>query len=235
MNSVPHILHWLFPSGAAVAEWVAAIATGCLVGAGFIQLKAIREGAEEQRERWKREDEIRAEENRPKAAFWLEQAANNDSSELWCANVGTVNFIVSGMEVNPLQGESRRIPFSRRNCLIVPAGIMQSTKLSDPEVMFGSERLGNAEITLIFQGPTDVKPYHLWFYDGRYMMKDPEGRFQGFEQITCSKCKAWAANFDVSGMISVVDCRREIAEVKKEFEATCPNHASSNSRVTFGT
>ncbi|MHB8303268.1 MAG: hypothetical protein ACYDC6_10595 [Acidobacteriaceae bacterium] len=46
-----------FPSGAAVAEWVAAIATGCLVLAGLIQLKAIRKGAEEQRARWKREDE----------------------------------------------------------------------------------------------------------------------------------------------------------------------------------
>ncbi len=56
MNSLPHILHWLFPSGAAVAEWVAAFATACLVGAGFIQLKAIREGAAEQREQWRRED-----------------------------------------------------------------------------------------------------------------------------------------------------------------------------------
>ncbi len=69
MNHLPNVFYWLFPSGAAVAEWVAAIATGCLVRAGFIQLKAIRAGAEEQRQRWKREDELRAEENRPKAVF----------------------------------------------------------------------------------------------------------------------------------------------------------------------
>lgn len=63
MSSLPHTLHWLFPSGAAVAEWLAAIATGCLVGAGFIQLRAIRNNndelkrqADEQRERWKREE-----------------------------------------------------------------------------------------------------------------------------------------------------------------------------------
>ncbi len=56
MNCLHHIVHWLFPSGAAVAEWAAALATACLVGAGFIQLKAIREGAEEQREQWRRED-----------------------------------------------------------------------------------------------------------------------------------------------------------------------------------
>lgn len=42
MNGLHNIVYWLFPSGAAVAEWVAAIATGCLVVAGFIQLKAIR-------------------------------------------------------------------------------------------------------------------------------------------------------------------------------------------------
>ena len=214
------------------ASILAAIATVVLAVFAILQWKTMNENSELVRDRWKREDEIRADENRSRAVFWLEQARDNDSPELWCANVGTVNFIVSGMHTNPLQGESKTIPFSRRNCLIVPVGTMQSIKLTDPEVMFGSERPGNAEIELIFQGPTDVKPYHLWFYDGKYMMKDPEGKFQGLLQIKCPKFKAWVANFDVGGMDNVRQCEEEIESVKKEFEASCPSHKSTNSRAT---
>jgi phage FluMu protein Com len=218
-----------------VASILAATATAVLAVFAILQWKTMKQNNELVRDRWKREDELRAEEDRPKAAFWLEQLPDQNHPQLWCANIGSVNFIVSGMQVKAVQGEPREIRFSRKNCLIVPVGTMQSIKLIDPEVMFGSDRPGNAEIKLTFQGPTDVKPYHLWFYDGKYMMKDPEGNFQGLLPIKCPKCKARVANFNVSGMTSIDEYKREIADVEKEFEQACPKHASANSRVTFGT
>lgn len=42
MNCLHHVVHWLFPSGAAVAEWVAAAATGVLAGFAWIPLSALR-------------------------------------------------------------------------------------------------------------------------------------------------------------------------------------------------
>jgi hypothetical protein len=42
MNCLHHIVYWLFPSGAAVAEWVAAVATGVLACFAWIPLFALR-------------------------------------------------------------------------------------------------------------------------------------------------------------------------------------------------
>ncbi len=162
---------------------------------------------------------------------------NSDSPELWCANLGTVNFFVSGMKVDLLLGESRKITFKPGNSLLVPVGGMKHMNLKDPEEKFGSNRPGNAEIKLTLQGPsgeveTDAKAYHLWFHEGRYRVRDPERGFQGLLPIYCPKCKTRAANFDVEGLIATSDCRKEIGKVERELERTCPQHASSNSRVT---
>ncbi len=178
-----------------IQHWSAAIeasATVMLVIAALFQWHTMRAQVKQERDRWQREDEIRAEEKRPKAAFWLEPSADKGSPELWCANVGMVNFIVSGMQVSPLAGASKNIQFSRKDCLVVPVGEMRSKKLISPEEMFGSDRPGNAEIELIFQGPTDAKAYHLWFHDGMYIMKNPEGKFQGLIPLYCKNCeKRW--------------------------------------------
>ena len=56
---------------------VEALATVALVIAAVFQWAAMRAQARQERERWKREDELRAEENKPKAVFRLKVNAHN--------------------------------------------------------------------------------------------------------------------------------------------------------------
>ncbi|MHB1743524.1 MAG: hypothetical protein ACYCRE_01995 [Acidobacteriaceae bacterium] len=238
MNSLHCFLHWLFPSGAAVAEWVAAFATGCLVGAGFIQLKAIRKGAEEQRAHWKREDELRAEENRPKPVFWLEPKLDNYSFELCCANVGTVNFLVTNLLVDPIRSERIEISIDECGQSVVSVGGPIWRVRFDARKIFAQGFTANAEVSLCLQGPsgltaTNAEAYSFYFKGDRY-----EGLRRGFanyENVFCPKCKKHCRNLRLLGMNFKSDCLKEIAGVEKDFEQTCPNHASANSRVISGT
>ena len=230
MNSLPHILHWLFPSGAAVAEWAAAIATGCLVGAGFIQLQAIRKGAEEQRARWKREDEIRAEENKPKAAFGLHRAKDEGQIEVWCTNLGTANFLVSDLRVTPVDGsDSRIIPLNEP---VVSVGKKWSDVIAGD--VFGF-LFGTAEFRLRLEGSreeaeTDAKVYWVNIVDG-FCSKLQCG-FSPTDGVHCPKCKRWIANYSADESASASVCRNEIHGIRMDFERTCPKHVTSNSRVS---
>ncbi len=244
MNSLHCFLHWLFPSGAAVAEWVAAAATACLVGAGFIQLKAIRKGAEEQRERWKRDDKILAEQNEPKAVFdFPDQVRGEDGSclELTCTNLGHVNFLVAGMQIIPLQGEPIKVSFSPEEYFVVRVGEKKQVDLCN----FGSLRnfsLCNyfVGIKLVLQGSsgeieTKSQACRIHFTSiAKFIAKGwkrSDGS-EGLETIKCPKCNINVATFRLDDMTSVEDCRKEVAAVARDFERSCPNHASSNSRVT---
>lgn len=227
------------PTMNLVASILAAIATVVLAVFAILQWKTMNKNNEVVRDRWKREDEIHTEENKPRAALWLNKSQDNDRLELCCANLGITNFIISGIQADPLQGESIKFSFNQTTPIIVPIGTMRSVSLKDPEKMFGSNNLGNVGIKLILQGPsgeveTDAKASRLWFHNGQYMMKDVGHGFQGFERIYCPKCETWAANFNVDGMTSTPDCRSEITEVKREFGTSCPSHISTNSKVTFG-
>lgn len=239
MNCLHHIGHWLFPSGAAVAEWIAAAATTGLVIYGRIQLKAIRKGAEEQRARWKREDEIRSEEKKPKVVFRLKRDGKDEGQiGLWCANVGTVSFTVAKIVIEPLQGEQPPdIAIDEHNPSVILVG-------SEWQVDLGSKTFGrlngNFGVCLSLYSPsgevlTEEQAYHFRFNYGICMSLSQGLRSHHREPMGCPNCKTDVAYFRVDGMASVVECRREIAEVRREFEASCPNHASSNSRVTFGT
>ena len=231
MIGLHHIVYWLFPSGAAVAEWVAALATGCLVGAGFIQLQAIRKSAEEQRTRWK-------EENKPKAIYELNRVERDQESvTLWCANLGTVSFIISGIGIESVRGSEKVIPLPELKQYVFTIGTERTIDLDLDAGTFGEYR-ENADVKLYLQGPseelvTDARPYWLWVFDGKRYGLRPG--FQSFEQITCPKCKRGAANFRAEGITSMADLRKQIADVEREFGTICPNHNSSkNSRVTFG-
>ncbi len=173
MNCLHHIVYWLFPSGAAVAEWVAAIATGCLVGAGFIQLKAIRKGAEEQRQRWRREDAIRAEENKPKAAFGFSDCLKCNL-KLSCANLGTVGFLVTGMQILPLLGDREKILFGKAAEIFVPVGEEKQVTFDAfkyrevhnrlTEILNAPLRSRHLGIKLILQGPVETAETNLEAY-----------------------------------------------------------------------
>ena len=78
---------------------VEALATVALVIAAFIQWGTMRAQARQERDRWKREDEIRAEEKKPKAEFGLRHKTDR-IMELWCANLGSVSFLVTKMLID---------------------------------------------------------------------------------------------------------------------------------------
>lgn len=209
---------------------VEALATVALVIAAFIQWGTMRAQARQERDRWKREDLIRAEENKPKTVFLLKRDGQ-DQIGLWCANLGTVSFIVAKIVVEPLQGEQ-------------PLDIA----IDKPVVWVGTEwkvdlgsrkfgRLsGNYGVSLSLQGAsgevtTEEQAYHLLFINGVCMSLSQGLRLHHPEPMDCPKCEAHIKHFRVDGMASVVECRKEIAEVRREFEASCPDHTSSNSRV----
>lgn len=185
------------------------------------------------RERWKREDE----EKRPKAIFWLQRVPQMRAIELWCANIGVVSFLVAGIRTDPVIGESQKFAFTPKQFFIVAAGQMNHLRLSSPEVLFGSDRPGNCEIKLILEGASgktesdQTVAYHLWFYNGDWMIKDPYTGFKGYITVHCPKCKAPSANFDTSQMTSRDDCIRQIEKSEEELRQSCPEHFSANERI----
>lgn len=216
------------------ASITAALATAALAVIAIFQWHEMKEQREQERDRWVREDNQR----KPRAIFWIQNEAKTGAAELWCANLGIVNFLVSGLRVISLDGKSKTVLFETRKIFIVSVGQMTHIALRHPEVLFGSERPGNCEIKLILEGPTgpsdsDSKAYHLWFYEGRYIMRDPEKGFQGFLMLRCPKCDFPVANFDTGGLTSREDCIRQIEAAEERFSQTCPNHEPSGERIQF--
>jgi hypothetical protein len=50
------------------------------------------------------------------------------------------------------------------------------------------------------------------------------------ERIQCPKCQQ-SVEFSLQGLTEFDDCKNQIASVRREFEASCPDHTSSNRRV----
>lgn len=226
-----------------VASILAAAATVVLAVFAIRQwcaMKENNEAAERQnelvRDRWKREDELRAEENRPKAVFWVNPTQNNEGIELWCANLGSVAFLVSAMVVDRIQSSNPiRCPIGEVDQSVVQVGTKWSCVLRANTIVC-SPLYAKADIRLTLTGPsgetmTDAKAYSLNFLSQKCLQFQPG--LHEWEDLHCPKCSGQVARFSVEGMTCVADCRKEIANVKREFDAACPNHASSNSRVTL--
>ena len=224
-------------------NWSAAIEAGATIALAVIaifQWLAMRKNNEtmaaqatQERERWKREDELRAEENRPKAEFLL-QRTNTGQVELLCANVGTVNFLVTKMTIVFLQDAPLLdIPIDAHIQPLVLAGAKGRVDLESRKFGF---LICNGEVKLSLRAPsglseTKVQNYYLYFSDG--VCRNLMPGFHESESIECLKCKNLVANFQVAEMTSGAECRKEIADIHREFEATCPNHNSTNRRVRF--
>ena len=118
-------------------QTVEALATIVLAVVGIFQWFAMRktnktmaEQRKDEYERWKSEDEIRREENRPKANFCLIDCAKSPCIPLKVQNLGTTAFAVTGMQFAPPQVETFTVfqvePFTvffdAANRIFVPIG-----------------------------------------------------------------------------------------------------------------
>ncbi len=165
-----------------VASALAAVATAVLAVFAERQWRVMKENneaAEKQnelvRDRWKREDELRAEETKPKAAFGFSDSVVPCDLKLSCANLGTVGFLVAGMQVIPLLGDPEKILFGKGAEIFVPVGEEKQVAFDSYnyremcmrlEEIFNGSRVRNLGIKLILQGPmrrveTNMEAYRL--------------------------------------------------------------------------
>ena len=137
---------------------VEALATVALVIAAGFQWNAMRAQARQERDRWKRDDEIRAEANKPKVVFDFPHQVRDRNSgclELTCANLGSVNFLVVGILITPLQEESIRVSFSPEEYFVVRVGEKKQVDLGQLRNINTLESCGDVvEIGLILRGPS---------------------------------------------------------------------------------
>lgn len=247
---------------------VEALATVALVIAAVFQWTTMRAQAKQERCRWKREDAIRAEENRPKAAFGFSDNDVPCNLKLSCANLGTVGFLITGMQIFPLLGDSQKILFGKGAEIFVPVGEEKQVTFDSSNYRVVHERLKHTlggslgrhlGIKLILQGPvetaqTSLEAYRvhqypdaggsLYGFSSWRMISDNSGALK-YEYARCPRCTNpctvdlvadLGVVFPVEGCGTVfATARNKMAAVVRDFDQTCPNHASSNSRVTFGT
>jgi len=215
---------------------VEALATVALVIAAFIQWGTMRAQARQERDRWKREDEIRAEENKPKAEFGLRRKTDMQM-ELWCANLGSVSFLVTKMliyPINVMEYEAYEIPLEPH--FVVSVGEMREVTVPVMQHLNPDIVIRYAGVALTLRGPsgeTDTKKT-LVPLGQIYTCLASTVTSEQMERIQCPDCLG-QFEFSLQGLTEFDDCKNQIASVKQECAASCPNHASANSRVTFGT
>jgi hypothetical protein len=212
---------------------VEALATVALVIAAVFQWAAMRAQARQERERWKREDELRAEENKPKAVFRLKVNAHKDAGtlatrlclELRCANIGTVGFLVTGIRrIEQNENQTSRIitpiTLSQKHQFVVPVGTEQQV-VFDVVEYFGYDYCADAEVSLSLQGPlgetvTDARAY---------LFRLSVDKHKRDVYIHCPKCKnanPWVITVDYLTLMD--EYKKEYENKENELRKECPNH-----------
>ncbi len=163
-----------------VASALAAIATVVLAIFAKRQWRVMKENnetAERQNElmhnRWRREDAIRTEEHKPKAAFGFSDCLKCNL-KLSCANLGTAGFLVAGMHIVPLLGDPEKMLFGKGAEIFIPVGEEKQVTFDLDKYRevhrrlkkilngsLGSKHLG---FKLILQGPVETVETNLEAY-----------------------------------------------------------------------
>ncbi|MGC9293369.1 MAG: hypothetical protein ACP5EP_11725 [Acidobacteriaceae bacterium] len=151
---------------------IEAMATVALAVTAGLQWRAMRKNnetmaaqAQQERDRWNDEDKIRKEANKPKAVFGFSDQ-NRANLKLSCANLGTVGFLVVGMQVAPLVGDPVKIFFGKGNEILVPVGEEKQAVFDRDKYRKLNEKLcgilrdtliaRHLGIKLILQGPLET-------------------------------------------------------------------------------
>ena len=227
-----------WPQG-LIENWPAvleAVATLLLVIAAGFQWWTMRGQAQQERDRWQREDEIRAEENRPKAEFWFEN--NGGVCELNCSNLGSVGFFVWQLGIQPVvhnemnwhtQPTLRHIKVEK----FVPIGQNHTIKiysLGSNLQYFGS----NYEFILYLSNPQGTKseirkPFHKWKSTGLETII--ETGFVDYVVSKCPKCNASCDSILVGDLKSADEIQQRLDAIHQEYRQTCPAHTTTSDKV----
>ena len=226
----------------AVSEkWPALVEAGAtvvLAGVAIFQWLAMRKNnttmaaqAQQERDRWKEEDKIRKEANTPKAAFGLLDCPKCKLN-LFCTNLGTVAFLVVGMQVTPLWGDQKKISFGEGNEILVPVGEKKQVELDRDKyrtlntqlcaILQGSPRTLSSHlgIKLILQGPLETIETNFEAYRLRCPPIDDGSLFYGVDSwrtihpssngypksqfVACPKCLTKDIPIDLVADLGVV-------------------------------
>lgn len=169
--------------------WGVVLATFLLVIATAGMLYDSWRKGNEEREHRKHEDAIRAEENRPKAAFGFSDCLKCNL-KLSCANLGTVGFLVVGMQILPLLGDPEKMLFGKGAETFVPVGEERQATFDLYKYRVVHKQLnktlngflgssGHLGIKLILQGPVETAETNLEAYRV-HQYPDDGGSLYGF-------------------------------------------------------
>ena len=210
---------------ASIAAAFAAIILAVFAVRQWHVMKDNNESAERQnglvRDRWKRDDELRAEENRPKAAFGFSDC-RKCNLKLSCANLGTVGFLVAGMQVIPLVGDPEEISFGKDAEIFIPVGAEKQVIFDDDKyrevhkrmkkIFNGSLLNKHLGIKLILQGPVETAETNLEAYRLRRFPEggDPRYGVQSWRRIppptTCSVREPSKDSYQRSEFVTCPKC-----------------------------
>ncbi len=206
------------------ATWGLVVVTGILMAATGLSVWDSWRRGKEQSKRWK-------DESTPKAAFGFPDHFKTNL-KLFCANMGTVGFLVVGMQIIPLLGEPEKILFGKECEIFVPVGeekqvtfdLDKYRKLNEKlcEILQGSPRTLSSHlgIKLILQGPletieTNFEAYRLrrppiddgsLFYgvDSWRTIQPSSNPIRQLQDVTCPKCLTKNIPIDLVADLGVV-------------------------------
>ena len=203
------------------------------------QAKAMAAQAQQERDRWLREDEIRKEANRPKAEFWFLQ--NGGYCEFHCLNVGAVTYVIREIRIYPVVFRESEWPQSAISPIPIheigfPGGSKNFLEFpkGDIERRLRRQDSGyNFEFALLIADPdgkTDEirRPFNL-LANGKN-----SGIHQGFAGLVvvqCPACKTQCDSIMVNDLNSSEEIEKRLDTIHQEYRQTCPAHTTTSDKV----
>ncbi len=209
------------------ATWGLVLATVLLVIDSWLK-------GNEQRDRWSREDSIRESEALPKAEFGL-KASRERKLILWCANLGTVNFLLTHFRVDGVL-DTKGSETQKVEPVVVPRGQIKEINISDETNLLRGKFLSQQwDVSLLLSGGargeawTNPKTFSVNITDRGVTHAD--SGLHGDRTIICPKCNQTALAVKLDGFRSTLEYKEEIAKISRDLTASCPNHESCSAQV----
>jgi hypothetical protein len=192
-----------------------------------------RKDREEERSRWRRDDEIRQEEQRPKFDFGLDIQpllnSHRNDVVVWCANLGSASFIVKRILARHLiDFDEDEAPKHFDPQVIVKAGEM--ARVSIPASLFMDVHMRADKEFWIAVSSADIevesagKIFSFFAADRSKIDNISEG-FHGLKKVKCVKCDA-TGFLPPNGVLSKTLLAEMMNRAATELAETCPSHES---------
>jgi hypothetical protein len=193
---------------------------------------------DELQERWRREDAIRESENTPKPEFGLRKSDSDHELILWCANLGTVSFLLTEIRIKGVLRTTGQdtLDVLRISPVIVARGAIDEVNLSKISRVARGFFEQQWSVSLLLTGPhgelvTEGKLYNIHVTNNQVVRVDPG--LHGPMRLLCPKCNGAPVEFKLDGLASEEEFHREFAHVSDDLNESCPDHKSSSTRVSM--